>query len=73
MHLGIREGVKVRESHRIIGTQHTFHRDIFPSNPPGVSFEIIKTFQLITFETHLNITQFVFLVVFYGLPKSYLC
>jgi len=55
MHLGIREGVKVRVLHRISGVHHTFHRGIFPSNPPGVSFENIKIFQLIIFETHLNL------------------
>ena len=55
MHLGIREGVKVRVLHRISGVHHTFHRDIFHSNPPGVSFENIKIFQLIIFETHLNL------------------
>ena len=54
MHLGIREGVKVRVLHRTSGVHHTFHRDIFPSNPPGVSFENIKIFQMIIFETHLN-------------------
>ena len=54
MHLGIREGVKVRVFHRISGMHHTSHRSIFPSNPPGVSFDGIKIFQLIIFETHLN-------------------
>jgi len=54
MHLGIREGVKVKVLHRISRVHHTFHRDIFPSNPPGVSFENIKVFQMIIFETHLN-------------------
>ena len=53
MHLGIREGVKVRVPHRMSGVHHTFHRSVFPSNPPGVSFENIKIFQLISFETHL--------------------
>ena len=57
MHLGIREGVKVKVLHRISGVHHTFHRDIFPSNPPGVSFENIKIFQLIIFETHLNLAS----------------
>ena len=57
MHLGIREGVKVRVLHRTSGVHHTFHRDIFPSNPPGVSFENIKAFQLIIFETHLNLVS----------------
>ena len=57
MHLGIREGVKVKVLHRISGVHHTFHRDIFPSNPPGVSFEKIKIFQLIIFETHLNLVS----------------
>ena len=57
MHLGIREGVKVKVLHRISGVHHTFHRDIFPSNPPGVSFENIKIFQLIIFETHLNLVS----------------
>ena len=56
MHLGIREGVKVRVTHRISGVHHTSHRSIFPSNPPGVSFENIKIFQLIIFETHLNLS-----------------
>ena len=58
MHLGIREGVKVKVLHRISGVHHTFHRDIFPCNPPGVSFENIKIFQLIIFETHLNLVSF---------------
>ena len=58
MHLGIREGVKVKVLHRISGVHHTFHRDIFPSNPPGVSFENIKIFQLIIFGTHLNSVSF---------------
>jgi hypothetical protein len=57
MHLGIREGVKVRVLHRISEVHHTFHRGIFPSNPPGVSFESIKIFQLIIFETHLNLVS----------------
>ena len=57
MHLGIREGVKVRVHHRISEVHHTFHRGIFPSNPPGVSFENIKIFQLIIFETHLNLVS----------------
>ena len=57
MHLGIREGVKVKVLHRISGVHHTFHRDIFPSNPPGVSFENIKIFQLIIFGTHLNLVS----------------
>ena len=57
MHLGIREGVKVKVLHRISRVHHTFHRDIFPSNPPGVSFEKIKIFQLIIFETHLNLVS----------------
>ena len=57
MHLGIREGVKVRVFHRISGMHHTSHRSIFPSNPPGVSFENIKAFQLIIFETHLNLVS----------------
>ena len=56
MHLGIREGVKVRVTHRISGVHHTSHRSIFPSNPPGVSFENIKIIQLIIFETHLNLS-----------------
>ena len=55
MHLGIREGVKVRVHHRISEAHHTFHRGIFPSNPPGVSFKNINIFQLITFKTHLNL------------------
>ena len=58
MHLGIREGVKVKVLHRISGVHHTFHRDVFPSNPPGVSFENIKIFQLIIFGTHLNLVSF---------------
>jgi len=57
MHLGIREGVKVRVLHRISGVHYTSHRSIFPSNPPGVSFENIKAFQLIIFETHLNLVS----------------
>ena len=57
MHLGIREGVKVRVLHRMSGVHHTSHRSIFPSNPPGVSFEKIKIFQLIIFETHLNLVS----------------
>ena len=57
MHLGIREGVKVRVHHRISEAHHTFHRAIFPSNPPGVSFEKIKIFQLIIFETHFNLVS----------------
>ena len=28
MHLGIREGVKVKVLHRISGVHHTFHRDV---------------------------------------------
>ena len=54
MHLGIREGVKVKVLHRISRVHHTFHRHISPSNPPGVSFEKIIIFELIIFETHLN-------------------
>ena len=57
MHLGIREGVKVGVLHRISGVHYTSHRSIFPSNPPGVSFENIKIFQLIIFETHLNLVS----------------
>ena len=57
MHLGIREGVKVKVLHRISEEHHTFHRGIFPSNPPGVSFENIKIFQLIIFGTHLNLVS----------------
>ena len=61
MHLGIREGVKVKVLHRISGVHHTFHRGIFPSNPPGVSFENIKIFQLIIFGTHLIFSFFFWL------------
>ena len=57
MHLGIREGVKVRVLHRISEVHHTFHRGIFPSNPPGVSFENFKIFKMIIFETHLNLVS----------------
>ena len=71
MHLGIREGVKVKVLHRISGVHHTFHRDIFPSNPPGVSFENIKIFQLIIFETHLNLVSlFGYFSVRFGEPAT---
>ena len=61
MHLGIREGVKVGVLHRISGVHYTSHRSIFPSNPPGVSFENITIFQLMIFETHLNLVSLLWL------------
>ena len=70
MHLGIREGVKIRVPHRTCGAHHTFHRDIFPSNPPGVSFKNINIFQLITFKTHLILDFYIWFFELFGKPAT---